>query len=92
MVQVSHARATTTIAIRKKFNNLKRASMKDNGAQFTYELLLKHLRPKNLHPFELLCQKHAIKHKLTKFRHPWANSQLERINQAIKDATTKTYH
>ena len=64
----------------------------DNGAQFTYELLLKHLRPKNLHPFELLCKKHAIKHKLTKFRHPWTNGQVERINRTIKDATTKTYH
>ena len=36
----------------------------DNGAQFTYELLLKHLRPKSFHPFDLLCRKHAIKHKL----------------------------
>ena len=53
---------------------------------------LKHLRPKNLHPFELLCKKHAIKHKLTKFRHPWTNGQVERINRTIKDATTKTYH
>ena len=64
----------------------------DNGAQFTYELLLKHLRPKNFHPFDLLCKKHAIKHKLTKFRHPWTNSQVERINRTIKDATTKAYH
>ena len=64
----------------------------DNGAQFTYELLLKHLRPKNFHPFDLLCKKHAIKHKLTKFRHPWTNGQVERINRTIKDATTKTYH
>jgi transposase InsO family protein len=39
-----------------------------------------------------LCKKHAIKHKLTKFRHPWTNGQVERINRTIKDATTKTYH
>jgi transposase InsO family protein len=64
----------------------------DNGAQFTYELLLKHLRPKRFHPFDLLCKKHAIKHKLTKFRHPWTNGQVERMNRTIKDATTKTYH
>jgi len=64
----------------------------DNGAQFTYELLLKHLRPKSFHPFDLLCKKHAIKHKLTKFRHPWTNGQVERTNRTIKDATTKTYH
>ena len=82
----------------------------DNGAQFTYELLLKHLRPqersdcnsllkktknlrvKSVHPFDLLCKKHSIKHKLTKFRHPWTNGQVERTNRTIKDATTKTYH
>jgi len=64
----------------------------DNGAQFTYELLAKHLRPKAFHPFDSLCKKHAIKHKLTKFRHPWTNGQVERTNRTIKDATTKTYH
>ena len=64
----------------------------DNGAQFTYELLLKHLRPKAFHPFDILCKKHAIKHKLTKFRHPWTNGQVERTNRTIKDATTKIYH
>jgi len=40
----------------------------------------------------LLCKKHAIKHKLTNFRHPWTNEQVERTNQAIKDATTKTHY
>lgn len=64
----------------------------DNGAQFTYELLQKHLRPKSFHQFDLLCKKHAIKHKLTKFRHPWTNGQVERMNRAIKGTTTKTYH
>ena len=64
----------------------------DNGAQFTYALLAKNLRPKSFHPFDLLCKKHAIKHKLTKFRHPWTNGQVERTNRTIKDATTKTYH
>ena len=63
-----------------------------DGSDPICELLLKHLRPKNLHPFELLCKKHAIKHKLTKFRHPWINGKVERINRTIKDATTKTYH
>ena len=64
----------------------------DNGAQFTYALLASHLRPKAFHPFDLLCKKHAIKHKLTKFRHPWTNGQVERFNRTIKDATIKKYH
>ena len=64
----------------------------DNGVQFTYALLAKHLRPKAFHAFDIVCKKHAIKHKLTKFRHPWTNGQVERTNRTIKDATVKTYH
>ena len=64
----------------------------DNGAQFTYKLLAKHLRPKAFHPFDLLCKKRAIRHRLTKFRHPWTNGQVERFNKTLKDATTKKYH
>ncbi len=64
----------------------------DNGAQFTYQLLSKHLRPKSFHPFDLLCRKHFIKHKLTKFRHPWTNGQVERFNRTLKDGTIKKYH
>ncbi len=64
----------------------------DNGAQFTYMLLNANLRPKAFHPFDLLCRKNSIKHKLTKFRHPWTNGQVERFNRAIKDTTVKTCH
>jgi transposase InsO family protein len=64
----------------------------DNGAQFTYRLLLKALRPKRLHDFDLLCRNSDIKHKLTKFKHPWTNGQVERFNKTIKDATVKIYH
>jgi len=64
----------------------------DNGAQFTYKLLNANLRPKAFHPFDLLCRKNFIKHKLTAFRHPWTNGQVERFNRTIKDATVKTYH
>ena len=64
----------------------------DNGAQFTYRLLAKHLRPARRHPFDQLCQKHGIIHKLTQFRHPWTNGQVERFNGTLKEYTTKTYH
>jgi transposase InsO family protein len=57
----------------------------DNGAQFTYELLAEHLHPKDkIHPFDAVCKKHGIKHKLTKFRHPWTNGQVEIFNKTIK--------
>ena len=66
----------------------------DNGAQFTYTLLAEHLRPKNdkVHDFDLICQKHNIEHRLTKFRHPWTNGQVEVFNRVIKQHTTKRYH
>lgn len=64
----------------------------DNGAQFTYELLAIHLRPSHkIHPFDLECAAHNIEHRLTKFRHPWTNGQVEVTNRILKKATTKTY-
>jgi transposase InsO family protein len=70
----------------------------DNGAQFTYLLLPEHLRPKEqtgkpkVHGFDQLCAKHGIEHRLTKFRHPWTNGQVEVMNRILKDATTKQFH
>lgn len=65
----------------------------DNGAQFTYALLAEHLRPKNkTHPFDELCEQHGICHRLTKFKHPWTNGQVEAMNKTIKNYTTKKYH
>jgi len=65
----------------------------DNGAQFTYELLAEHLKPKNkVHPFDAVCKESNIEHRLTKFKHPWTNGQVEIFNKTIKNATTKTYY
>ena len=64
----------------------------DNGAQFTYALLAEHLRAKGkIHPFDQACQSHNIQHRLTKFRHPWTNGQVEIFNRKIKENTTKKY-
>ena len=64
----------------------------DNGAQFTYALLAEHLRPKGkMHPFDLICEAHQIEHRLTQFRHPWTNGQVEVTNRIIKKYTTKAY-
>lgn len=65
----------------------------DNGAQFTYELLAEHLKPKDkIHPFDELCALHGIEHRLTQFRHPWTNGQVEITNKLLKNHTTKRYH
>jgi transposase InsO family protein len=66
----------------------------DNGIQFA-DL------PKNRggltarwrgHPFDRVCLRHSINHRLTKPNHPWTNGQVERMNRTIKDATVKRYH
>jgi transposase-like protein len=65
----------------------------DNGAQFTYKLLAEHLQPKNkIHPFDEVCNEYNIEHRLTKFRHPWTNGQVEIMNKIIKSHTTKKYY
>jgi transposase len=64
----------------------------DNGAQFTYKLLAKHLTPQNkIHPFDEICNKNNIEHRLTQFKHPWTNGLVERMNRTIKEVTTKIY-
>jgi transposase-like protein len=65
----------------------------DNGAQFTYELLAEHLKPKDkMHPFDAVCAQENIEHRLTKFKHPWTNGQVEITNKTLKNHTTKIYH
>jgi len=65
----------------------------DNGAQFTYKLLAKHLCPKGKkHSFDVICDDNNIEHRLTKFRHPWTNGQVEIMNKIIKGYTVKRYH
>ena len=65
----------------------------DNGPQFTYALLLPHCKPKRkAHVFDAACSALGIEHRLTQFRHPWTNGQVERMNRTLKEATIKAYH
>ncbi len=65
----------------------------DNGAQFTYNLLADHLKPKDKkHPFDALCEALNIEHRTTQFRHPWTNGMVEITNKTLKAATTKQFH
>lgn len=34
----------------------------------------------------------TLNHRLTKFKHPWTNGQVEVLNRVIKQHTTKLYH
>lgn len=63
----------------------------DNGVQFTYQLLQD--KPKRkIHVFDQRCRQNGIEHRLTQFRHPWTNGQVERMNRTLKEATVKQYH
>jgi transposase InsO family protein len=44
------------------------------------------------HPFDRVCRKHGIEHRLTKVGHPWTNGQVERMNRTIKEATVHRYY
>lgn len=61
----------------------------DNGLEFTYKA--KAAKTKLIHPFDKLCRKHKIKHRLIRFAHPWTNGMVERFNQKIKQNVIKRY-
>ena len=44
------------------------------------------------HPFNRVCKRHNIEHRLTKPNHPWTNGQVERMNRTLKEATVNRYH
>ena len=63
----------------------------DNGISFTYRLMKRKRAPKRKHSFDKVCAENGIKHKLTKFRSPWTNGQVEVFNRILKEHTTKKY-
>ena len=66
----------------------------DNGIQFA-DLPKNRQGPTAMlrgHPFDRVCKKHSIEHRLTKPNHPWTNGQVERMNRTIKDATVHRYY
>ena len=66
----------------------------DNGIQFA-DLPKNRSKPTAMwrgHPFDGVCRKHSIEHRLTKPNHPWTNGQVERMNRTLKDATVQRYY
>jgi transposase InsO family protein len=62
----------------------------DNGSEFTDRFGDARWRKRDKgtgkHPFDRICQAHAIKHKLTKPYSPQTNGMVERFNRRIADA------
>ena len=60
----------------------------DNGSQFAKQATMK---GKNKLEFDTICEAHGIDHRLTKFRHPWTNGQVERMHRTLKEQTVYSY-
>jgi transposase InsO family protein len=62
----------------------------DNGSEFTDRFgaarWLKHPKPTGRHPFDRLCRKHGIEHRLTKPYKPQTNGRAERFNRRLAEA------
>ncbi len=61
----------------------------DNGIQFTKRV---DTEEGFIIPFDRVCLKQGIDHRLTKINHPWTNGQVERMNRTLKEATVKKYY
>ncbi len=61
----------------------------DNGVQFAKWRGTEYYKP---HPFEVICHRYGIEHRLTRPFHPWTNGQVERMNRTIKEATVRSFH
>ena len=64
----------------------------DNGIQFAEQPSNRNTAYSRPMRFNMICAANGIDHRLTKPNHPWTNSQVERMNRTIKDATVKRYH
>lgn len=65
----------------------------DNGIQFA-DTTKNRTGPTAMfrgHPFDRVCRRQGIEHRLTKPNHPWTNGQVERMNRTLKEATVNRY-
>ena len=61
----------------------------DNGVPFTPQ---PHQFLPGGHRFDRVCREYGVARRLTKPAHPWTNSQVERMNRTIKEATVQRFH
>jgi transposase InsO family protein len=91
-----HERATTMTggafmrSVVEVFPYKIRTVLTDNGVPFTPTAGTKW--DWKVVPFDRVCRRHGIAHKLTRPYHPWTNGQAERMNRTVKEATVKAFH
>lgn len=65
----------------------------DNGREFTlHGFKNRYGAAKTQHPFDAVCHKKGIEHRLTRPYTPKTNGMVERMNGLIKEGTTKKNH
>ena len=90
-----HPRAKRMVAaefLRRVLNKLPykvHTVLTDNGVQFTPH---PHQFLPGGHRFDRVCREYGVEHRLTKPAPPWTNSQVERMNRTIKEATVQHFH
>ena len=81
---------TPSLLIERFMHNFKCLILRiltDNGFEWS-DRCTREIKEKStgLHPVDILCRKHNIKHVLTKIRRPQTNGMVERFNRRINEA------
>jgi transposase InsO family protein len=67
----------------KHFPHKVHTILTDNGKEFTNR---RYPNPLKVHPFDVICKREGIKHRLTKPYHPQTNGMVERFNRRLAEA------